>query len=107
VSGDGWRGPSWIPGESPGGIGAPEIWIDAGTLDSYRRLASAVSPLMEVLAGNGGSSWVGRLLQFSRYPGTEDGSFTYMIVARRWSAAHNNGQPYYVARHTAQAGEAP
>lgn len=101
----GWREPWWIPDESPGGIGDPEVWIDAGALDSY----GGKNPQLvaSVLAGNGGGPWVGALLRFGRLP---DGhppqqvfdrdypdSIIYMIVARQYSHA-NAGRPYYVAR---------
>jgi hypothetical protein len=101
----GWREPWWIPDESPGGIGDPEVWIDAGALDNY----GGKNPQMvaSVLSGNGGGPWVGALLRFGRLP---DGrppqqvfdrdypdSIIYMIVARQYSHA-NAGRPYYVAR---------
>lgn len=99
---NGWREPWWIPGESPGGIGAPEVWIDAHALDNH----GGMSPSMVawVLAGNGGGPWIGKLLQFGGYPGADAGMITYMIVARRWRSEHNNGQPYYVARIPGQPG---
>ena len=102
---EGWRDPWWIPDESPGGVGDPEVWIDAQALDEYggknpRLVAS-------VLAGNGGGPWIGSLLRFGtvphlRLPARVTGrdypdSILYMIVARRFSQA-NAGRPYYVAR---------
>jgi hypothetical protein len=101
-TGDGWRGPHWIPAESPGGLGAPEVWIDAHTLDHHGGMHPPL--VTAVLAGNGGGPWIGRLLQFGNFPG-EDDMVTYMIVARRWHSDHNHGQPYYVARVPGQAGE--
>ena len=103
MSDDGWRGPWWIPGESPGGIGAPEVWIDAHALDHHGGMHPPL--VAAVLAGNGGGPWIGRQLQFGNFPGAGQAAVTYMIVARRWDAEHNNGQPYYVAKVTGQAGE--
>lgn len=95
MSGDGWRGPAWIPDESPGGLGAPEVWIDAHSLDCHSGLAPVTAT---VTAGNGGGPWIGRMLQFGHYPGAERDEITYMIVARRWDRDRNRGQPYYVAK---------
>lgn len=94
TAGDGWRGPGWILAESPGGLGAPEVWIDAHALDHHSSLAPLIAT---VTAGNGGGPWIGRMLQFGRYPGAERDEITYMIVARRHSSA-NRGQPYYIAK---------
>jgi hypothetical protein len=103
--GDGWREPAWIPAESPGGIGAPEVWIDAHALDHHSAPPPAITM---VLHGNGSGPWVGRALQFGQVPGADWDEVTYMIVARRWRSEHNHGQPYYVARipETGEAGEA-
>lgn len=101
-SGNGWREPAWIPDESPGGIGEPEVWIDAQSLDHHAGLDPRI--VSTVLAGNGGGPWIGRLLQFGRYPGADRDELTYMIVARRWRNGHNRGQPYYVARIPGEAG---
>lgn len=101
----GWREPWWIPDESPGGIGDPEVWIDAATLDEYGGKSPEL--IRSVLAGNGGGPWIGSVLRFGKIPhahlpagvldrGYPD-SVIYMIVARRFSAA-NHGRPYYVAR---------
>jgi hypothetical protein len=97
VSGDegGWRDPPWIPAESPGGLGAPEVWIDAHTLDHHGGMHPPM--ITHVLAGNGGGPWIGRHLQFGNFPGAETDVVTYMIIARRHSSA-NYGRPYYVAR---------
>jgi hypothetical protein len=92
----GWREPAWIPAESPGGIGAPEVWIDAHALDYHH--SGKLPTITLVLHGNGGGPWIGRLLQFGSYPGAEAEEITYMVVARRWISEHNHGQPYYVAR---------
>ena len=103
---EGWRGAWWIPAESPGGIGDPEIWIDAVALDNYGGMHP---PLVRfVLAGNGGGPWIGQLLRFGKVPGNRPpqlvldrdyaDSVVYMVVARRWDQAHNDGRPYYVAR---------
>jgi len=98
---DGWREPPWILTESPGGLGAPEVWIDAHTLDHHGGMHPPLVTM--VLAGNGGGPWIGRMLQFGSFPGTEEGYVTYMIVARRHSGA-NYGRPYYVARQADPGG---
>jgi hypothetical protein len=102
---EGWREPRWIPDESPGGIGDPEVWIDAQALDEQ----SGKDPRMiaGVLAGNGGGPWIGALLRFGKVPHRRPpqqvfdkdypDSVIYMVVARRFSQA-NAGRPYYVAR---------
>jgi hypothetical protein len=92
----GWREPWWIPAESPGGIGDPEVWIDAATLEEYGGKNPEL--VQSVLAGNGGGPWIGALLRFGKVPqAPAAGCIIYMIVARRFSAA-NAGRPYYVAR---------
>ena len=96
---EGWREAWWIPDESPGGIGAPEVWIDAGTLDNYGGKDPAI--VAHVLAGNGGGPWIGALLRFGKYPGADE-VVIYMIVARRWDNSANGGRPYYVARSREQ-----
>ena len=99
--GGGWREPWWIPAESPGGIGDPELWIDAGTLDEYGGKDPAL--IRHVLAGNGGGPWIGVLLKFRKLPGSPAVDMTYMVVARRHSHA-NAGRPYYVVRQSRQPG---
>ena len=95
----GWREPWWIPDESPGGIGDPEVWIDAATLDEYGGKSPEL--IRSVLAGNGGGPWIGSMLRFGKVPHgsapRQVPDAVYMIVARRFSAA-NHGRPYYVAR---------
>jgi hypothetical protein len=104
-AGDGWREPPWIPDESPGGLGAPEVWIDAHTLDYHGGMSPPLVTM--VLAGNGGGPWIGRMLQFGNFPGAGDqGLVTYMVVARRWEQDRNHGQPYYVAKIPDQGGMA-
>ena len=92
---EGWREPWWIPSESPGGVGDPEVWIDAATLDSYG--GKNPSLVAHVLSGNGGGPWIGAQLRFGNYPGAGGADLVYMVVARRFSTA-NGGHPYYVAR---------
>lgn len=102
---EGWRGPWWIPDESPGGIGDPEVWIDAMALDEYGGRDAWLA--RTVLAGNGGGPWIGSMLRFSQVPRGQIArevrdpaapGVVYMIASRRWERDVNHGRPYYVAR---------
>lgn len=96
----GWREAWWIPDESPGGLGDPEVWIDAQALDHHGGMHPPL--IRDVLKGNGGGPWIGQLIRFGRYPGTAAADVTYMVVARRHSQA-NGGRPYYVASRREEA----
>lgn len=91
----GWREPWWIPDESPGGLGDPEVWIDAHALDHYGGMHPPL--VAHVLAGNGGGPWIGRQLRFGNYPGADAAETVYLVVARRHSTG-NDGRPYYVVK---------
>ena len=95
----GRHGPWWIADESPGGLGAPEIWIDEAAVDMYGR--GDAEPAVTVTGGRhygarDGNWWLGAVIRFPRHPGLAAPA-VYKILSRRWSQA-NNGRPYYVAR---------
>lgn len=95
----GTHGPWWIPDESPGKLGDPEIWVDESAMDMYGRGDAA--PAVTVTGGNyadkAGSWWGGAVIRFSAYPGKCETPVIYAVVSRQTSTANLN-RPYYVLR---------
>lgn len=95
----GAHGPWWIPDESPGKLGDPEIWVDESALDMYGR--GDASPAVTVTGGRDysdgtGNWWCGAVIRFSAYPGLGE-SCAYAIGSRRYGPENLN-RPYYVLK---------
>ena len=88
----------WIPDESPGGLGDPEIWIDEAALDMYARGDAEPAVTVTPPAGRDPriTSRAGAVIRFNQYPGMP-APVVYVIAVRRWSRA-NGGRPYYVCK---------
>lgn len=86
----------WIPDESPGKLGDPEIWVDESAMDMYARGDAA--PAVTV-TGSRDSNWHGgAIIRFSSTPGFGGaGPFVYQVVSRRFGPGNLN-RPYYVLR---------
>lgn len=100
----GAHGPWWIPDESPGKLGDPEIWMDESALDMYGR--GDAEPAIAVIPVNRddftadekqhGTWWVGAVIRFGVYPGL-GGPCVYKVISRRFGPGNLN-RPYYVLR---------
>lgn len=89
--------PWWIPDESPGGLGDPEIWVDGDMLDMYAR--GHAEPAVSVRPERGARmlGLFGALVRFERHGADLESPAVYKILGRRWSLA-NGGRPYYVLK---------
>lgn len=95
----GAHGPWWIPDESPGKLGDPEIWVDESAMDMYGR--GDADPAVTVTGGRryedqSGNWWVGAVVRFDVYPGLGT-SCVYRVISRRFGPENLN-RPYYVLR---------
>jgi hypothetical protein len=81
----------WIPGEAPGGIGSPELWMDCAALDGYGR-GYATVPVTVSRAHPG--TWIDAIVRFS----SGDGAPCAYIVEKRRTSQANLGRPFYVMR---------
>ena len=90
----------WIPDESPGGPGSPELWADEAALGF---LAAGGEPGITVIADTRGRSgpvplrWAGARLRFGCPPGEGYRPVTYRVVSRCFGPV-NLGRPYYVLK---------
>lgn len=94
----GAHGSWWIPDESPGKLGDPEIWVDESAMDMYGR--GDAGPAVTVTGGRNyadgaGNWWGGAVIRFSAYPGKCEATIAYRVVSRQTSTANLN-RPYYV-----------
>jgi hypothetical protein len=91
------RRPWWIPDESPGGLGDPEIWADEAAIDMYARGDAAPAVTIRLSPGADGLSLHGAIVRFGRHREDLYPPVAYRITCRRWSTC-NAGRPYYVLR---------
>lgn len=85
--------PWWIPDEAPGGLGAPELWMDESAMDMYGRGDAA--PAVTVSRASPGT-WIDAIVRFSEHPGLA-APVLYLVESRRTSPA-NASRPYYVLK---------
>lgn len=96
----------WIPDESPGGIGSPEMWADEaalGFLAAGREPGITVIPDMRNTSEPGLLRWSGARLRFGGPPGEEYRPVTYKVVSRCYGPV-NLGRPYYVLKLVGYSG---
>jgi hypothetical protein len=91
--------PWWIPGESPGGLGDPEIWADEAVIDMYARGDAAPAVTVSFPADRTGVSLLRAVVLFERPSGDTGAPVAYRIDCRRWGTV-NDSYPYYVLRWT-------
>jgi len=91
------RRPWWIPGESPGGLGDPEIWADEAAIDRYARGDAAPAVIICFPADRAGTSLLRAVVRFERHDREFYPPVAYRIDCRRWSPI-NAARPYYVLR---------
>lgn len=91
--------PWWIPDESPGGLGDPEIWADEAAIDMYARGDAGPAVTVRFPADRTGISLLRSVVRFERHRENLCLPVAYKIDCRRWSTI-NASRPYYVLRWT-------